>query len=547
MRTAKCRTRPPASFFIGNRRCAYRHLAAGLEFGFTPAWDNGDLFVTVTYPVAVGPAATAPAVHQILQTSAKVVLAGDSNAGKTCLARRLAEDCYVEGQPTTHGMQIWTQPPEKLHPSGTLAPEGQHREIFLWDLGGQDEYQLVNQLFLRDTTVALVLFDAARGAVGLQSAESWHQRVSAEAAAPLHKLLIQAKADEPGVVQPHDVEALRQRLRFRRSIAVSAKQEGHEGVTQLRHELHAAIDWQNLALVSRPPAFHAIREFLANARQSGESVIFLADLESRLARGGIRYEPGELETTLGHLSREGQVVDILLQSGDRVLVLRVDVISRYAGSLVQAARTHPSRVPVLAQDRVLSSTMEVPGLTAEERLTPRSQERTVLECVVRLMVERGLCFDHQGLLVFPTLFDDLTEHEGTLPPSAPLYYDFSGPIDNIYASLVARLAVSGKFGAVRLWARYAEWGSEAEGTFGIRRADRSKGRGHLDLFFSGEIEAGSGAVVPQFRGRSSGEPWREDSVRPCFFVPSVQLSVLQGSLGGQARQWQDGSELPSMR
>ena len=69
--------------------------------------------------------------------------------------------------------------------------------------------------------------------------------------------------------------------------------------------------------------------------------------EGRLSRDGIRYERGELETTLGHLAREGQIVDLVLQSGDRALVLRIDVISRYGGSLVQAARTHPSRVPVL--------------------------------------------------------------------------------------------------------------------------------------------------------------------------------------------------------
>jgi predicted ATP-binding protein involved in virulence len=168
------------------------------------------------------------------------------------------------------------------------------------------------------------------------------------------------------------------------------------------------------------------------------------------------------------------------------VVLRVDVISRYAGSLVQAARTN--RVPALAQDHVLSRAMEFPGLAQSERLTTHGEERTILECVARLMVERGLCFDHQGLLVFPTLFNDLAEHEGMLPPSAPLYYDFNGPIDNIYASLVARLAVSEKFGPVRLWARYAEFGSEAEGTFGIRRADRSKGRGHVDLFFGGAIQ-----------------------------------------------------------
>jgi GTPase SAR1 family protein/predicted MPP superfamily phosphohydrolase len=464
----------------------YRLVSAGLEAGFTAAWDNGDLLVAAAQLAAVEP----EAARQILQVSAKVVLAGDSYAGKTCLARRLAEDCYVEGQPTTHGMQIWTLPPETLYPGGA-APQGQHREIFLWDLGGQHEYQLVNQLFLRDTTVALVLFDATRGRVGLESAEAWSERLSAQSTqpnAPLRKLLIQAQADKPGVVQAQDVEALRQRLEFQCSIAVSAKRDGDRGLAQLRRELHQAIGWENLALVSRPAAFHRIREFLSGARQGGESVVFLADLESGLARAGIGYEPGELETTLGHLNREGQIVDVVLQSGDRALVLRVDVISRYAGSLVQAARTHSSRVPALPQDLVLSTAMEFPGLTDAERLSSRSEERTVLECVVRLMVERGLCFDHQGLLVFPTLFHDLAEREGALPPSAPLYYDFNGPIDNIYASLVARLAVGGRFGPVRLWARYAEFGSEAEGTFGIRRADRSKGRGHLDLFLSGPNE-----------------------------------------------------------
>jgi hypothetical protein len=103
--------------------------------------------------------------------------------------------------------------------------------------------------------------------------------------------------------------------------------------------------------------------------------------------------------------------------------------------------------------------------------------------VARLMVERGLCFDHQGLLVFPTLFGDLAEHQGSLPPSAPIYYDFSGPIDNIFASLVGRLTIGQKFGDVRLWKQYAEFGPNAEESFGIRRADRSKGKGHLDLFF----------------------------------------------------------------
>src|SRR4051794_27087687 len=384
-------------------------------------------------------------------------------------------------------MQIWTLPPEQLHPGGK-APVGQLREVFLWDLGGQDEYQLVNQLFLHDTTVALVLFDPTRGAVGLQSAEDWHERLTARGASSIQKLLIRSKADEKGVVQEADVEGLRQRLGFCKCIAVSAKQGGDTGVMTLRRALHEAIDWDNLTSVSRPHSFQSIRNYIASTRQNGETVLYVADLEKQLVSRAVSYEPGELKTTLQHLAREGQIVDIRLQSGDRVLILRVDIVSRYAGSLVQAARTHNRGVPVLEQDRILSAGMTFPGMDGADRLQPRQQERIVLESVVRLMVERGLCFDHQGLLIFPTLFDDLAPHEGALPPSAPIYYDFNGPIDNIYASLVARLTVSEKFGPVRLWARYAAFGVTDEESFAIRRADRSKGRGHLDLFFGGATD-----------------------------------------------------------
>jgi GTPase SAR1 family protein len=458
----------------------YRYTPAGLSFGASiESWDNGDFLVAT---VSTGPQQVQPA--QILQVSAKVVLVGDSNAGKTCLARRLAEDCFIDGQPTTHGMQIWTLPPEKLHSDGA-APAGEEREVFLWDLGGQNEYQLVNQLFLHDTTVALVLFDATRGGAGHQTVEEWNERLVARGSASLRKLLVQSKADQAGTVHERDIESLRQRLAFRRSIAVSAKRDADPGIATLRLALHEEIDWDNITKVSRPQAFQSIRDVLSTARQGGECVLYLADLEARLVREKIAYTSGDLTTTLDHLVREGQLVEIRLQSGDRVLVLRVDVLSRYAGSIVQAARLHPNGVPAVEQSHLLSTNMKFHGME-DERLTPRTQEKAVLECVARLMVERGLCFDHQGLLVFPTLFDELAPHQGDLPPSAPIYYDFNGPIDNIYASLIARLAVSGQFGPVRLWARYVAFGDSDATSCGIRRDDRSRGRGHLDLYFGAE-------------------------------------------------------------
>ena len=299
----------------------------------------------------------------------------------------------------------------------------------------------------------------------------------------MRKLLVPTKADQTGIVRDADIEALARRLSFRSTIAVSASQEGDQGVATLRRELNDAIDWDEMAVISRPPVFQHIRAIIYELRQNDKCIVYIKDLQNLLAGKGVVYEPRDLETVLEHLAREGQIVEIRRQSGDRVLVLRVDVISKYAGSLVQSARKHPRGAPVLEQDRILSAGMTFPGMEGGDRLPSRQEESVVLECVARLMVERGLCFDHQGLLVFPTLFDDLAAHQDPLPPSAPIYYDFSGPIDNIFASLVAKLTISQKFGAVRLWSRYAEFGPNPEQSFGIRRADRSKGRGHLDLFF----------------------------------------------------------------
>jgi len=349
--------------------------------------------------------------------------------------------------------------------------------------GGQDEYHLVNQLFLHDTSIALVLFDPTRGSTGLQHAEDWDERLRSRASHRLRKLLIRAQADKPGAVSDGNVEALRRRLDFSRCIAVSSARDGDPGIAELRQALHDAIDWDHVTLVSRPPTFQKIRDLVVEARQSGECLLHIVDVSARLAARAIEHTPGELETTLGHLVREGEIVDLVLQTGDRVLVLRIDVISSYAGSLVLSARTNPQGVPVIEQDRILSASMTFPGMEAAKRITPRAQERAILECVVRLMVDRGLCFNHQGLLVFPTLFNDLAPLQGELPLAPPIYYDFNGPIDNIYAALVSRLAVSQRFGPVRLWARYAEFGDRSAESCGIRRADKSKTRGHLDLYF----------------------------------------------------------------
>jgi hypothetical protein len=78
--------------------------------------------------------ARAATIASIQYVSAKIVLVGESNVGKSCLALRLAQNRYEE-QGTTHGMRLWSMPPERLQDE-VIAPAGEQREVVLWDLGG---------------------------------------------------------------------------------------------------------------------------------------------------------------------------------------------------------------------------------------------------------------------------------------------------------------------------------------------------------------------------------------------------------------------------
>src|SRR5262249_37164858 len=104
--------------------------------------------------------------------SAKVVLIGESSVGKSCLALRMATGEYKE-MGTTHGMRTWNMLPEQLDPVAA-ASEAEEREVFIWDLGGQQEYRLVHQLFLPETTLAMVLFDPTRGRAAFEDVREWN-------------------------------------------------------------------------------------------------------------------------------------------------------------------------------------------------------------------------------------------------------------------------------------------------------------------------------------------------------------------------------------
>lgn len=418
-------------------------------------------------------------------TSAKVVFIGESNVGKSCLAMRLAEDRYPrdEEQGSTHGMRFWKMEPEQLG-ERAKAPEGQRRDVVLWDLGGQEEYRLVHQLFLHDTTLALVLVDPTRGQTAFEEVEAWVKRLDKQLGTRRAvKLLVGAKLDEQSdMVDLVALERLRVACGFAAYVETSAM--NGRGVDELRELIAEALDWDSLAKTSRPELFQRIRDEIDRRKEEGQVVLFLDELEKTIREASPEsFDPAAVTAVAEQLATQGVIAYTRLATGERVLVLRVEEIERYAGSLILAARNNARGVPALEEKQTAAPDVPLPGMKEESRL-PRSQERVVLECVVQLLVEHGVCFRHEGLLIFPSLFRPTEKETGAaLPHSVSLYYDFSGAVDNIYASLVAWLVISKDFGRVRLWEDRAEFDAAGRGACGVRKVERGRGFAHIDVYF----------------------------------------------------------------
>lgn len=418
--------------------------------------------------------------------SAKVVLVGESNIGKSCLALRLTEDRYEE-QGTTHGMRVWTMSPAQLLPNSKDA-DNSNREVILWDMGGQDEYRLVHQLFLHDTTVALILFDPTRGRAEFDGVEAWNLGLENQLRGrKANKLLVGSKLDhDPEGQDSIDytrVEKLVHDCELKGYYPTSSKTA--RGILELRVAISESIDWDSLTRVSRPVLFQRIRDEIERRQKAGEVVLLYSELEESLRQEiPEMFDPKAVSVVIEQLSLQGLIIGTRLASGERVLVLQISEVERYAGSVIVAARNNPRGVPAIEEQMLTSVNPVLPAIKKEVRLHP-FQERVVLECVVQLLLEHGICLKHEGLLIFPTLFQSAASSEEVpLAHSVSLYYDFAGAIDNIYSSLVVRLAISGRFGRVRLSEDKVEFEKAGQGVCGIRKIERRSGFAHLDLFFS---------------------------------------------------------------
>jgi small GTP-binding protein len=451
-----------------------RRAFSGDPLGSILVWDLSEI-VTGAQPSGASALPLPPALDQVQYTNAKVLLVGDTSAGKTGLTERLVHGRPPRRGPSTSG--TWsTQWPLKDLPQ----KPGWEREVWLWDFGGQADQRLIHQLYLDRAGLVLLMFDADRDTV-LPGLREWQQALARSTARGAPTFLVAGRTDVG--------------CRFDRDkVRAFAKQNGYEyfetsaetesGIPELRKAMVERIPWDDLTPHNSPSLFKCLKDEILKLRDEGHVLTTFKEMESLLRLrlpSEVNFADAQLETVVSLLDGPGLVKE--LGFGTYIL-LRPEWINIYAQAVIRTLRAAESSLgylPVssIAEGKLIFQTKQAEGQDVEEKRLGPADERVVLQAMEQMLLERRLCLRQNGDLVFPS-HCGLERPVGPVPPKFFVSYTINGYLDDIYATLVVKLAHCGAFKLKELWRDAADFETLAEGKkVGVKLVRREDGRGEL--------------------------------------------------------------------
>nr|VFJ73439.1 MAG: WD40 repeat [Candidatus Kentron sp. FW] len=436
-------------------------------------------------------------------TNAKVVLVGESGVGKTGLALRLCRDRW-EATESTHGMEV-----ERLAlPSSTMGvpmmgtpmmgtpmmgtalrafahPTGVddlEREVWLWDFAGQPDYRLIHQLYMDETALGLLVFDP-QDDNPFESIGYWDKALGTASEREPAKLLVAGRCDRGGITISHKrFQEYVRKQGFAGFLTTGAKTG--EGCEELKTAIAQHIPWDRLPWTATSRLFKTLKDAILRFTESDTPLARLSELRQRLqlTLPEEDIDEAELRAVVGLM--QGQGVVQMLGFGDFAL-LQPEWINRYAAIVVRMAREHADEMGVVPEQRVLAGDLDYKDMA---RLGGADEE-VLLRAMVRTFLERALCIQEKtpqgNLLVFPSYFrrdkPDLPEH-----PNVFVTYRFSGPLDEIYATLVVRLSYSEMFENDELWKDAADFRTPEGRRVGLAMHKKAEGAAEIVVYFEAE-------------------------------------------------------------
>lgn len=108
--------------------------------------------------------------------SSKVVFLGDSGVGKSSILARFTQRMSIYG-PSNDQASSATLTPQFSRKTQTIYKLGSHQIQFnMWDTAGQHKYRCLSQIYLRDATVAVIVFDLTERNT-FEAVDQWSETV----------------------------------------------------------------------------------------------------------------------------------------------------------------------------------------------------------------------------------------------------------------------------------------------------------------------------------------------------------------------------------
>jgi hypothetical protein len=239
-----------------------------------------------------------------------------------------------------------------------------------------------------------------------------------------------------------------------------------------------------------------LKQEILHLRDSGFALIRLAELKQRMELTLLseRFELAELQTVVGLLAGPGMIER--LDFGGFIL-LRPEVLSRYAAAVVRKVRKHPQELGCIREDELLAGILDYQDF---ERLPP-DDEIVILRTLHETFISRAWCLrqpcDGTALLTFPSYF----RRERPEQPSHPnvlVTYRFSGHVEDIYATLVVRLHHTEVFETDQLWKFAADFKTQTGQSLGLKLSREPEGVARLDVYFNPDVDENSRLVFLRY-------------------------------------------------
>ena len=130
-----------------------------------------------------------------------------------------------------------------------------------------------------------------------------------------------------------------------------------KGCDTLREAIVQAIDWRSIPETTSPALYHRLKQEILSLRDSGLVLIRLAELKQRMEMTlrGENIELAELEAVVSLLAGPGMIKR--LDFGGFIL-LRPEVLSRYAAAVVRKVRKHPQELGCIREDELLAGDLD---------------------------------------------------------------------------------------------------------------------------------------------------------------------------------------------